>query len=476
MNKKVIVTLTAIYLIMLGLNFLAPLYYGDDLVYAFIWPNQFMNIPLPEDVVRVKSMQDIFISQWRHYFTGNGRIIAHLFVQFFVWQGKWLFNIVNALVFVILILQIHWISDRGIISFKHLRPGSICWTFFVLWTFVAGFWSVYLWLAGACNYLWSIVLLLFFLLPYIQKYFNIKNDGFQFSKKRSWFFLLGIIAGNGNENTICWIILALGLWFYRLYKYEKIERWMILGYFGLCIGYGLLILAPGNAVKTSYYLEHYYMKEWINIYSWEFLKTRLIHFIIIEYLQIVLWYFILTSLRKQEKYHTTNKLISNYCSLSKWCCILSLLFNIIMIISPDFPLRSGFASLVFLTIATSLLIRTQDLSGISFIDLYAKKLLTFLGTSVFIITLIGTYRGSFLISQYDTSIKAMILAHKTSNSERILEIPDFEQNSEILNWVSGQHLMQPSLSEDATDWMNVAVARYYNIKGIRTVRKNDTKH
>lgn len=157
MNKKVFIVLVAIYFIMFGLNYLVPLYYGDDLVYAFIWSNQYMNIPLPETVVRVNSVTDILISQWRHYFTCNGRTIAHLLIQLFVWQGKWLFNLVNPFVFVLLILQILWFANKGEISFKNLRVNCICWIFFILWAFVADFYSVYLWLAGACNYLWSIV-------------------------------------------------------------------------------------------------------------------------------------------------------------------------------------------------------------------------------------------------------------------------------------------------------------------------------
>ena len=119
-NIEVFIVIILIYFIMLGLNFLTPLFYGDDLVYAFIWPNQFMNVPLPDNVERINSVNDILVSQLRHYFTGNGRTVAHLFVQFFVWQGKWLFNFVNSFVFVLLVLQIHWISDRGIISFKHI--------------------------------------------------------------------------------------------------------------------------------------------------------------------------------------------------------------------------------------------------------------------------------------------------------------------------------------------------------------------
>lgn len=148
MNKKVFIVLVAIYFIMFGLNYLVPLYYGDDLVYAFIWSNQYMNIPLPETVVRVNSVTDILISQWRHYFTCNGRTIAHLLIQLFVWQGKWLFNLVNPFVFVLLILQILWFANKGEISFKNLRVNCICWIFL--------FYGLLLQIFTACIYGWQV--------------------------------------------------------------------------------------------------------------------------------------------------------------------------------------------------------------------------------------------------------------------------------------------------------------------------------
>ena len=468
-NTETTAILVLIFFIMLGLNFLTPLFYGDDLVYAFVWPNQFMNVPLPENIERINSVKDILVSQWRHYLTGNGRTIAHLFVQFFVWQEKWLFNVVNSFIFVLLILQIHWISDRGKISFKHLRAGSICWIFFVLWTFVAGFWSVYLWLAGACNYLWSIVILLFFLIPYERKYFGYESSSCQSYTTQFLFFLLGLCAGWGNENTICWIILALALWLYKLLKLRQIERWMFCGFIGLCIGYALLIFAPGNAFKTKYYLENYLMNSWLNIYTAKLLNERLFSFKTIEFLQILLWCYIISSLWKLAKWKETDKeIIKKYCVLAKLCCTLSVLFNIIMLMTPDFPLRSGFASLVFITIASCLVIRTQDLTGKRFIGTYSKRIITLVGCCAFMVTLYGTYLGYFQIYKYDSVMKKMIQQYKESDQKDVLEIPEFNQNSQVINWISGLHLMQPTLSHDEHVWNNVAVARYFGIKGIRT--------
>lgn len=466
MNKKVLITFIIIYLIMAGLNFLVPLYYGDDLVYAFIWPNQYMNVPLPENVVRVNSVADILVSQWNHYFTCNGRTIAHLFVQFFVWQGKWLFNIVNPLVFVLLIFQIYWISNEGKVSFQNLRAGSICWIFFVLWTFVADFYSVYLWLAGACNYMWSTVILLFFLIPYIQKYFNSNRRIIQTCKMKFLFFCLGICAGWGNENTICWIIVLLAVWLHKLIRMKQINSWMVYGFAGLCIGYALLILAPGNAVRTNFYIENYFMNDWRAIFSVELLKDKLANFGIVEYLQVLLWYFILASLRDLGG---EDQAVKKYCILAKWCCILSLLFNTIMLLTPEFPLRSGFASLVFITIATALTIRAKKLNVKSHTDFGCKRFLISVASAIFIVTLFSTYSGYFKIYEYDSDIRKKIEEHKQTHPDAVLEIQEYDNkdNLNLLYRLSGGHLMKAALSGDESQWQNVAVARYYGIKGIR---------
>ncbi|MBQ7674350.1 MAG: hypothetical protein IJT36_07550 [Alphaproteobacteria bacterium] len=474
MPKKSFIILIYIFLIMLGLNFLTPLYYGDDLVYAFIWPNQFINIPLPENVVRINSIQDILVSQWRHYFTGNGRTIAHLFVQFFVWQGKWLFNVFNSLVFVILILQIHWISDAGKISLKKLRADSICWIFFILWMCNAGFYEVYLWLAGACNYLWSLVILLFFLLPFIQNYFQIEQIEsccLHLAGAQYCFFLLGVCAGWGNENTICWILLFLGFRLFQLYKSHKLEKWMLWGYLGLFSGYVFLIFAPGNAARTNYYITVFYMNDWLNVFSWEYIKGRLITFGIIEDYQLILWYFILTSLRKiQKQKQELNETIVKYINLSKKFCVLSILVNLIMIFTPDFPLRSGFASLVFIAIAASLLVRIQAVLGQDFLSVSIRKKLALLGVCIFTITLLCTYLGTYLVWQYDSELMNMVSIYKQSiNNKNILEVPSYKNGSIKLNWASGRHLQNPSLTSDENDWINTAFARYYDINGIRVV-------
>ena len=452
---------------MLGLNFLTPLCFGDDYVYAFIWPGQSMYVPLPETVQRVSSFHDILISQWSHYCTGNGRMIAHMLVQFFVWQGKMIFNFANAVVFVLLILEIFWISNRGVVTFKRVSAESLVWIFFVLWMFTVNFGGVYLWLSGACNYLWMTVLLLSFVVLYVRKYFWMETKLFESEFVKYPVFVWGVIAGWTNENTVCWFILFLALWLFLNRNQKGMEAWMWFGLFGLCTGYALLILAPGNALRAGYYAEHS-----INLWVWGRMQQKLITFILIEFLEIFLWFYILSSFKKVSK-ETTDVNVSRQVALSKAFCIISLLSNATMLLAPEFPSRSGFPSLVFLTISAALMIHLQPFIGKSFTDEYAKKFLTFIGTCCFLITLCATYLGFHATYEYDKNLKETVRLNKASGVPLILEVLPPPEHPDKLVWASCQHLIHPELTEDADHWMNVAFARYFGIKGIRMVRETE---
>ena len=176
-TKKSIVTFAGIYLFLYALNYLHPMSFGDDYLYSFIWQGKPMNVPLSEKAVRIASWKDILLSQWSHYFTWGGRTVAHVLVQFFLWMGKGVFNYFNAFISIFLIAEINWCINRGKVSLN-FKAKDICWIFFVLWAFTPGFSPVFFWLTAACNYLWTNVILITFLLPYIRKYYRFSQKTF----------------------------------------------------------------------------------------------------------------------------------------------------------------------------------------------------------------------------------------------------------------------------------------------------------
>lgn len=423
-----------------------------------------MYIPLPETAERISGFSDVLKSQWSHYLTGNGRLLAHMLVQFFLWQGKNLFNIVNSIVFVLLLLEIYWISDKGKVSFKYLKAGTLSGIFFSLWAFTVNFSGVFLWVSGACNYLWMTVLLLSFILLYIRKYYQINEAITHASYGKYLIFFWGVLAGWTNENTVCWIIIILGLWLFKNRKEPGIEAWMWYGLAGLCTGYVLLVFAPGNIVRAGSYT-----KEAVNVWSWQYMRSKLITFGVIEFFEIFLWFFIITSWRKIRNL-ITDDVVSRKLTLIKICCALNLLCNGTMLLAPEFPARSGFFSLVFLTIAAALVNSIQSDVNIPLIDDYATKFLLAVAGCYFVVTLGATYIGMISTNKYDKNVVKLINQYKTTGSASIMDIPAPPVHPEVLLSASGRHLVRLELTENENDWTNVAYARYYGIKGIRVKR------
>ena len=127
--------------------------------------------------------------------------------------------------------------------------------FFMLWIITPNFGQSYLWITGASNYLYGILIILIYLIPFrmANNSVNSKNKGLVINILLSALYLLVvIIAGWTNENTsvalICIIILYLIS--YKISK-KRIKSWMICGLMGNIIGFLLMILAPGQSKRLE---------------------------------------------------------------------------------------------------------------------------------------------------------------------------------------------------------------------------------
>lgn len=469
MNKKTAVAFLGIYLFLFLFNSLAPMYFGDDYVYSFIWEGHSLYEPLSENAVRISSWKDLFDSQWLHYFTWSGRTVNHTLAQFFLWQGKKIFNIFNALAGTLLVAEIYWCVHKGVISLRSVKAGIVTWIFFLLWSFTPAFGTVFLWLDGACNYLWPIVFLTGFIIPYIRNYyFNSETLGHR--KLFSLGMLIfGVIAGWTNENTICWVILVLGLFLFTNKNKAGFENWMFFGLLGLVIGYALLMLSPGNIVRLYAEQKGY---SWL---TWERIKEQfsLLAFIVL-YFQVFLWYFNLRSLFSLRKRIKDNLEVEKEVMLVKILCIIAFGMTAIMIFSPGFPPRSGFPGTVFLIIATGILLRIQDEYRILLIQDKAKKFLIYMSAIYFVMTTVVAVNHYYEVRLYAENI--VTSAKQLESKECVLEVQPEKELSLATHVMSAYHVVGLGISEDVNEWKNVAFARYFGIKGIRMVKeKNDNK-
>lgn len=466
MDKKTSVVVIFFFLIFYSLNYLTPMAFGDDYVYSFIWQGHSEYEALTDEAVKVSSLHDLLISQWSHYFTWSGRTISHIIAQFFLWMGKDVFNIFNALISILLIIEIYWCANKGVVTFD-FKPDRLCWIFFVLWAFTPGFSPVFFWLSGACNYLWTAVFLLGFLLPYIHKYyfFEIKYA------ENKWFkiamFILGIIAGWSNENSICWVILALIVFGFIHKTRQGFESWILTGIGGLIIGYAFLMFAPGNVARMN--TEVGTAVSW---FSTELLKERFLVLYSVFFFQFLLWYFSLRSLYILKEGAMRNQLVKKERMLVQILCLLSLGMTTMMMFSPNFPPRSSFPGTVQLTIAGCILLRVEEEYEIEIIKKNAKKLLCIIGSIYFIISVSATFYGFF---DYHTQMQRILNCAKNSEhgKESIITVHSIVPVGETINNASGLHLLFYEMSENEKDWRNVSFSRYYGIKGVRMIKGNN---
>ncbi len=195
----------------------------------------------------LEGFADVIRSQMVHYRIWGGRLL-HVFTQSFLYLGKDAFNIANTVMFMLLVLEIYAIA----------RPKRRwCWTLLViiylaLLTMLPFFGTVFLWLTGACIYLFGTVLAL---MPLVIAR-SVRENGF-FSKGRIRAALClpaGILAGWTNENTTLGMVATvLVLLAYDYLKARRVSPRLAALWIGQCIGAALLLLAPGNFSRASVY-------------------------------------------------------------------------------------------------------------------------------------------------------------------------------------------------------------------------------
>ena len=222
---------------------------------------------------------DIFNKEIVQYFTWNGRSIAHIIARFFLSLPKIIFDIANSLVFVYMLNLMYRLITKA--KDDHILFLMITCAVFL---FVPFFGQTILWETGSCNYLWMTTIILQFL--YFYQY-DIKINAFVL-------FVLGILAGWSNENTggAC-ILIALSLSIIRYIEQKKVPNRLVSGLIGAIIGFLMLVLAPGNAMRamefandnsTLYTIVHDFTS------AIRVIKEGMIYFIVsYVFLMLVLW-------------------------------------------------------------------------------------------------------------------------------------------------------------------------------------------
>lgn len=324
------------------MNLLTPVI-GDDYAYAFIWDGA-QNGNFQNNIgklYRVESFGDIIASQWSHYLTWGGRSVAHCFVQFFVWQGKLLFDFANALMYAALALLIYF-TAKGKLEIQNSDGKTFVWIFFALWFFLPEMFQTSLWLTGSCNYLWMTALQLLFLLPFALKFWN-KNFWSGASTGATCLMaFLGLVAGWSNESGGAFVIFLAFLALIYFWRQKQLERWMIVGFVGVFVGYALLMLAPGNFqryVVDANDATVPFLSAQMFIDNFDDGMKYILADDVLLYVTIALYF-----IRGRKTPQATQFILA--------FAAAGILLPCLLMFSPEFPARAAFASPVFALIAS----------------------------------------------------------------------------------------------------------------------------
>lgn len=454
--------LLGIFVYIWYLNHIIPLSFGDDYVYQYVWNGSTgwnMFHPLEDHAQLVQNWGDILRSQWSHYLTWGGRTVAHTLAQFVLWQGKWLFDVLNSFAFVLLLLLMYWHSLGGIVT-RRLRPSRVLFLFLCVWAFVPALPTVLFWVMGACNYLWTLDILLLFLLPYVRHFFR-RGTGGSAWWQAALMLPFGVIAGWTNENTVCWCIVGIALYAWQCHEQGRLSRWQVTGLFGLCMGYAVLILAPGNQVRLAAELQMGLTTGWYRLYG------AMVNYGVWLIFSLLLLFFLFQAWERRCYFGTSGEADRRLPLVRGFFLIFAGSAGI-MLLSPDFPQRSLFPSSIFLIIAATAMLELIRRSGRNRQELSLRRFLTGVATVYLCLTLSATGYGYAQLNVVHRQNEQTVMeAMASPDAKQVIEVAPVEVPRQLY-LLSGMHVVATHLTPDEENWVNRSYAKRLGVYRIRT--------
>ena len=273
----------AVFLVTVAVSFIAIL------IYNFFTP--LMSDDLLVDSSAYKNIWDIFAAEYKQYMTWNGRSVLQIIMRIFTLLPKYVFDIMNSMCFVALMLLIYLnaVGKKRYNTILYIIINLLAWNFSV------EFDQTVLWLAGACNYLWGSTIIMGLITFYrylLEGKKEIKHSSILCVGLTVW----GLLAGWCNENTSGGgILLILAMTALYFYKNKKIQPYMLFAIAGMVVGFLFMICSPGARGRAGWAM----MSEshtGIMIYVSRFLKinicvNRYMMVYIVAIILLMTWYF-----------------------------------------------------------------------------------------------------------------------------------------------------------------------------------------
>lgn len=191
--------------------------------------------------------KDIIQGQIWHYNNWGGRSITHTLLQAILMGGELFADILNVLVTFLLSYVISLFTSR-----KSFRLFAMTVSFTLLISLNASVLYSMFWQSGSVNYLYSSVWIVLYTLTFIRTINNPDIPALRFVS--FWIVPLGLFTGWSNENMgpAAAAVSLLTILYFRMKLKRKTPVWMYLGTVSAFIGSALVILAPGNFVRSEF--------------------------------------------------------------------------------------------------------------------------------------------------------------------------------------------------------------------------------
>lgn len=282
--------------------------HDDDFVYMHVW----------EGGRKISSISDILLFQYNHFYFWGGRIVAHSILQFLFLVGKPYSSILNAFAF----FYLAWILYSIVSEEKNLP--LYCITLGLLFYFIPSRSDVLLWNTGFANYIWAPLILFIVAKPFLK---SVKNE-YNYSVIK--ILPLCLFAGWTNENMAPTLVIYILFSIIFIAKTTKtVDKYKLISLLLTTLGCLLLILAPGNFVRSSTtwngLISTVVYRIHTQLFSWsDWLFLPMVLFIVLRYCN----------------YRMTKRIvINNYFS---WSLIIWYVSSILIFIaSPAYPQRAA---------------------------------------------------------------------------------------------------------------------------------------
>ena len=385
---------------------------------------------------------DIFDYQVWHYFNWGGRTVAHTLAQILLVFPKTVFNILNSFIYTALIYLIYL---HGCFN-KDNKDNSymLLLIHFILWFIIPVFGQSFIWLVGSCNYLWTTVIILYFLWLYRRNTLSEKWYNLLFM------FILGLLAGWTNENTSAGLIVIL-VFSLIINKVEtkkfELSKTRLFGIIGTLAGFIIMICAPGNYIRSAEFKDDTFII--IKIIKRTLDITNNLENIILPLLIVII---ILISLKiyhkKKIEKETYTFILGGFAAIYA------------MVLSPTFPERAWTGAIIFFVIAIVILV--YDLDTIN--RLYKFILVDFciILSIIYVSQYMDLARNiNYLRNTWNYRVDVI----NESDKDKIFEFYKYETYNPR-NPVYGLD----DIGYDPNAWPNGSISKYYGINGIKAIQ------